>query len=301
MALRVLIVDDSVAMRRMLVRTLGMTDLDIAEVLQAGNGQEGLDIILSQPVDLALVDIHMPVMRGPDMIRKVRETPAVAGLPCVVVSSETSDTRIQEMADLGVSFVCKPFTPEDISNVVGEALTGAAPTSSGPDLEPPADTGELIERLGRQVLETMAFAFIVDEEDAPPVGPGVRIRSRMPFTGPFSGEITMEMPIEALSEIADNMLGVDGEPVAKQQMLDALGELTNVFGGNLLAEFAHGEGVFELQHPEVDEYLVRPDAPADECANATARRICFGEGWVQIVLVMAGAPQPEPVTETGRV
>lgn len=292
MALRVLIVDDSVAMRRMIVRALGMTGLEIGEILQAANGQEGLDVILSQPVDLALVDIHMPVMRGPDMIRRVRQTPAVAGLPCVVVSSETSESRIQEMAGLGVSFVCKPFTPEDLAAVIGEVLAGAAPTAAGPAAEEPADTAAMIDRLGRQVLETMAFAFIVDEADAPPVGPGLRIRSRMPFTGPFAGEITMAMPVEALSEIADCMLGVDGEPVARQQMLDALGELTNVFGGNLLAEFSRGEGKFELQHPEVSEYA---SAAGDELDETFATRIHFGDGWVRIGLKLGGPAAAELV------
>jgi two-component system chemotaxis response regulator CheY len=292
MGLKVLIVDDSVAMRRMLVRALKMTELDISEVHQAANGQEGLDIILSQPVDLALVDIHMPVMRGPDMIRQVRATASVAELPCIVVSSESSDSRIQEMADLGVSFVSKPFTPEDISAVVGEVLSGSGPAVSEAEPALPPDAAESIVRLGRQVLETMAFAFIVDEEDSPPVGPGLWIRSRMPFTGPFQGEITMEMPIEALSEIADNMLGVDGEPVAKQQMLDALGELTNVFGGNLLAEFAHGDGKFELQHPEVDEYRGDPEA---QHADTHSTRIFFGDGWVRIGLRLGGMVPAETV------
>lgn len=293
MALRVLIVDDSVAMRRMIVRALQMTGLGIGEILQAADGQEGLDIILSRPVDLALVDIHMPVMRGPDMIRRVRQTPAVAGLPCVVVSSETSEARISEMAGLGVSFVCKPFTPEDLAAVIGEVLAGVAPAGAGPAAETPADTAAVIDRLGRQVLETMAFAFIVDEADAPPPGPGLRIRSRMPFAGPFAGEITMAMPVEALSDIADSMLGVDGEPVGKQQMLDALGELTNVFGGNLLAEISGGEGRFELQHPEVAEYVA---AAGDDLGETYATRIHFGDGWVRIGLKLGGVAVPETVT-----
>ncbi|MFO7610756.1 MAG: response regulator [Candidatus Krumholzibacteriia bacterium] len=292
MGLRVLVVDDSVAMRRMIVRALGMTGLGIGEILQAADGQEGLATILSRPVDLALVDIHMPVMRGPDMIRRVRETPAVAGLPCVVVSSESSESRIREMAGLGVSFVCKPFTPEDLAAVIGEVLAGAAPTVAGPVAEAPAETAALIDQLGRQVLETMAFAFIVDAADAPPVGPGLRIRSRMPFRGPFAGEITMAMPIEALSELADNMLGVDGEPVAKQQMLDALGELTNVFGGNLLAELTRGEGKFELQHPEVSEYA---SAAGDDLDETYTTRIHFGDGWVRIGLKLGGPVAAEPV------
>ena len=55
MGLKVLIVDDSVTMRRMIIRALKMTDLDVDEFLQAGNGQEGLDVLAQQSVDLALV------------------------------------------------------------------------------------------------------------------------------------------------------------------------------------------------------------------------------------------------------
>jgi len=71
MSVRVLIVDDSVVMRRILENALRHSGLDLAEVLHAANGMEGLAALEqsateNQPLDLILCDVHMPEMNGLD-------------------------------------------------------------------------------------------------------------------------------------------------------------------------------------------------------------------------------------------
>jgi two-component system chemotaxis response regulator CheY len=63
MALNVLIVDDSAAMRSIIQKTLHLSGLEIENVYQAKNGQEALDLLEENWVDLALVDINMPVRK----------------------------------------------------------------------------------------------------------------------------------------------------------------------------------------------------------------------------------------------
>jgi two-component system chemotaxis response regulator CheY len=123
MALNILIVEDSAVMRQMLIKVLRMTGVDLGEVHEAANGQEGLDILDKHWVDLALVDINMPVMNGEDMIRKARANPDIPELPIVVISTEGSQTRIGRLESYGVRFVRKPFAPETIRKVIGE-ITG---------------------------------------------------------------------------------------------------------------------------------------------------------------------------------
>ncbi len=121
MSVEILVVDDSSVMRAMIIRTLRMVDLPLGEIHQAANGREGLDLLAAHPVDLVMVDINMPVMGGEEMIERMRAEPELAALPVLVVSTESSETRISELAEKGVHFVHKPFSPE----VVRDALRGA--------------------------------------------------------------------------------------------------------------------------------------------------------------------------------
>ncbi|HOW17862.1 MAG TPA: response regulator [Phycisphaerae bacterium] len=123
MALNVLIVDDSATMRHMVARTLQMSGLALGNVAEATNGREGLDVLEREWIDVIFVDINMPVMGGIEMIDAVRRKPELANLPIVVISTESSQTRIEEVRRRGVRFVHKPFTPECVREVIQD-LTG---------------------------------------------------------------------------------------------------------------------------------------------------------------------------------
>jgi two-component system chemotaxis response regulator CheY len=123
MALNILVVDDSSVTRAMVIKTLKIAGLPIGEIYQAANGQEGLDQLEANWIDLALVDINMPVMNGEEMIMKVRERPEWENLPIVVVSTEGSQTRIERLQQKGAQFIHKPFSPETIREVVAD-ITG---------------------------------------------------------------------------------------------------------------------------------------------------------------------------------
>ncbi len=125
MPLNILLVDDSSVMRSMIVKTLRLSGLALGEVYQAANGEEGLRLLGAEPVDVALVDLNMPVMNGEEMIERMRQSPALAELPVIVVSTEGSFTRINLLRKKGAEFVHKPFTPEDLREMVQE-VTGAS-------------------------------------------------------------------------------------------------------------------------------------------------------------------------------
>ena len=118
MSLNVLVVDDSAVMRSIIIKTLRLSGLPIGEVHQAGDGREGLQVLDSNWIDLALVDINMPVMNGEEMIEAVRTNPETNSLPIVVVSTEGSDTRVEMLQKKGAEFVHKPFTPEILRHTI---------------------------------------------------------------------------------------------------------------------------------------------------------------------------------------
>lgn len=132
MPLSILIVDDSAVMRAMIRRTLALGGLSIGAVAEAGNGAEALEALAAAPCDLLILDLNMPVMNGEELITRVREHPCSAALPIVVVSTESSETRVEALRARGVSFVHKPFTP---AGLAGEILRL---TGSSDDLLAPA-------------------------------------------------------------------------------------------------------------------------------------------------------------------
>ena len=125
MSFNVLVVDDSKVMRAMVIRTLKMSGVPLGEIHQAGDGRQALEVLKDNWVDLALVDINMPVMNGEELIDRVRETPELRDLAIVVVSTESSQTRIEKVQNQGALFVHKPFTPEELREQV-VALTGVS-------------------------------------------------------------------------------------------------------------------------------------------------------------------------------
>ena len=123
MPLNVLVVDDSSVMRAMIIKTMRMSGLDLGDVHQAANGQEGLDTARENWVDLVVADINMPVMNGEEMIDQMRADPELSQTPTIVISTEGSTTRIDRLERKGVKFIHKPFTPEIIRDAI-RSLTG---------------------------------------------------------------------------------------------------------------------------------------------------------------------------------
>lgn len=122
MSMNVLIVDDSGVMRAMILKTLRLSGLPLGEVYQASNGQEGLEKLEENWVDLVLVDINMPVMNGEEMIDRMMDNPALKDIAKLVVSTEGSQTRIARLEKKGARFIHKPFTPEIVRDTVQEML-----------------------------------------------------------------------------------------------------------------------------------------------------------------------------------
>ncbi len=126
MGINVLIVDDSAAIRKILVRVLGQTDLPITQIHEAADGQEALNIVASSDVSLILSDINMPNVDGIEMLTKLRLTPKWKQLSVVMITTEGSQTKVMEAVQLGArGYVRKPFTAEQIKEKVLACLKPA--------------------------------------------------------------------------------------------------------------------------------------------------------------------------------
>jgi len=125
MALNILVVDDSATVRAVIAKTLQLAGVQVDELHEAANGKEALDILAEHWIDLVFADINMPVMGGIEMVEKMGEDGLLKTVPVIVVSTEGSTSRIEQLKSKGVSaYVRKPFTPELLREVV-EAVVGA--------------------------------------------------------------------------------------------------------------------------------------------------------------------------------
>ena len=113
MAFHLLIVDDSSAMRAFIVRVIWLSGLDVALCMQASNGQEALELLRANWIDIVLTDINMPVMNGEELVRCMERDEMLRTIPVLVVSTDGSEHRVRQMMSLGAKgYVKKPFSPE---------------------------------------------------------------------------------------------------------------------------------------------------------------------------------------------
>ena len=104
-------------------KTLKLTGVPINQLYEAENGRVALDILDENWIDLVLADINMPEMDGVEMIDRMSKDGLLKTIPVVIVSTEGSQTRIEEMRSKGIkAYVRKPFTPEFIKNIVEDIL-----------------------------------------------------------------------------------------------------------------------------------------------------------------------------------
>ncbi len=117
--MKILVVDDSKAMRMIVMRTLRQIGLGQATFLEAGNGVLALEAIKAEHPDLVLADWNMPEMNGIDLLRNVKAQNL--GVRLGFVTSETSE-EIKSLAfGEGAAFlVSKPFTPDSLKAAIGD-------------------------------------------------------------------------------------------------------------------------------------------------------------------------------------
>jgi two-component system chemotaxis response regulator CheY len=119
--MRILVVDDSRAMRMIVVRTLRQAGFGGHDVVQAEDGRQAFGLAGGGGFDLILADWNMPVMNGIELLGALRG--AGSGTPFCFVTSEGSDAmRRQADAAGAIGLIAKPFTAEAFVDVLTPVL-----------------------------------------------------------------------------------------------------------------------------------------------------------------------------------
>ena len=110
--MKILVVDDSRAMRSMIRRTLRQAGFDRHEVIEASDGMEALDLIKESRPHFILADWNMPRLNGLDLLRVLKE--AELDIPVGLVTAEHTVEKRREATTAGAKFIiAKPFTVQN--------------------------------------------------------------------------------------------------------------------------------------------------------------------------------------------
>ena len=122
--MKALVVDDSLTIRRIVIKALA--GIGINEAAEAGDGQEAVSAAGQGQFDLILMDWNMPKMTGIDALRAIRQSGNKT--PVVMVTTEAEKSRVIEAIKTGANdYLIKPFSPEQLAAKVKHILGAAAP------------------------------------------------------------------------------------------------------------------------------------------------------------------------------
>jgi excisionase family DNA binding protein len=116
----VLIVDDDPRLREYVRVNLEMEGYAVRE---AGNAEEGLNVLEEASPDLVLLDVMMPGVDGWEMLRRVQERHGVGAIPVIMFSGKVEEQEANEAASRGAqAFVGKPFSPQELIDQTKQLL-----------------------------------------------------------------------------------------------------------------------------------------------------------------------------------
>ncbi|MCD6498939.1 MAG: response regulator [Deltaproteobacteria bacterium] len=128
-ARRVLVVEDSDAMRHIACDVLEMEGF---EVLEAVSGFDALKLLAAEQVDVVVTDINMPDLTGLELIKFCRSDPKRKDIPVIVISTDSSAADRERAIKLGANdYLVKPFEPDDLVAACRRRIDATTETRGG--------------------------------------------------------------------------------------------------------------------------------------------------------------------------
>jgi len=154
----VLVVDDEPEVRTLARVTLRSAGYDVQE---AGTGEEALSSVEADQPDAMLLDIRLPGMDGWEVLDRLRESDRLGEIAVVVFSAYESATSLEESLERGShGFVSKPFSPDELIQALGSAMTDDAHAAGGPGEQESVDQAVAQMLQPGETVEVTADALI---------------------------------------------------------------------------------------------------------------------------------------------
>ena len=120
-SLKILAVDDSPTMRRIIVNTLKRAGYE--DVTEASDGKDAIAKMKVEPFNFVITDWNMPEMDGLTFVSQIRSLDEFKDMPILMVTTRSVKDDIIEAMKAGVNnYIVKPFTPETLGEKIGQVL-----------------------------------------------------------------------------------------------------------------------------------------------------------------------------------
>lgn len=117
----ILVVDDSVTMRRMIIACL--KPIEGANFIEASNGLEAIERIVIGDIDLVTLDLNMPDVHGLEVLKFLRQHEKSKDIPVIVITTKKDEVSREAAINAGASlYMTKPFKPEELLDNVMNVL-----------------------------------------------------------------------------------------------------------------------------------------------------------------------------------
>ncbi len=118
---RIVVADDDVDIRELVEFKLSTLGHDIVAV---ADGAAAIDACQAQRPDLAVLDVMMPGMSGLEAVRVIRNDPALADLPVILLTARAQETDVETGFESGADdYITKPFSPRELATRVQNLLS----------------------------------------------------------------------------------------------------------------------------------------------------------------------------------
>jgi two-component system, chemotaxis family, chemotaxis protein CheY len=122
--MKILVVDDSLTMRRIIVNSLNR--LGFKDIVEADNGRKAFDALSGGGIDLLLTDWNMPEVSGLELVHMVRKEDKLKGTPILMITTNSAKEEVIEALRAGVNnYVVKPFTPDTLKEKILSVVPSA--------------------------------------------------------------------------------------------------------------------------------------------------------------------------------
>ena len=109
--MRILVVDDSSTMRRIITNVILQLGYKKDDIEEAENGQIAWELLNNSQFDVVLTDWNMPIMSGLDLVKLIRNEDKYASLPIIMITTEGGKAEVVTALKAGVNnYIVKPFT-----------------------------------------------------------------------------------------------------------------------------------------------------------------------------------------------
>ena len=117
---KVLVAEDDTDIRELIVLSLRFAGY---QAIPAADGQQAVDLAMTERPDLILLDVRMPRLDGYETLERIKEDPELKKVPVVFLSAKGQESDIQTGLELGASqYILKPFVPDELVTKIGQIV-----------------------------------------------------------------------------------------------------------------------------------------------------------------------------------